>query len=96
MNNALRMNDHLYLLGLQIKQPSGFNHFKSFIHQCGRINSDFSSHIPVRMLQGMFPFYIDQIIGLSSKKRTTGSRKNYFFNFVSCFTHKALKYGRMF
>ena len=28
VNNALRMNNYLYLVGLQIKQPFGFNHFQ--------------------------------------------------------------------
>ena len=43
----------------------------------------------------MFPFYIDEIIRLASQEWTTGCRKNYFLDPVSCFTHQALKNSRV-
>ena len=41
----------------------------------------------------MISFYIHQKIGFLSEERTTACRKNYFFNFISSFTHQTLKDG---
>src|SRR6188768_946936 len=96
MNNTLRMNDHLYLIGPKIEQVFCFDHLQSFIHQRSGINTDLCAHRPVWMLQCMLSFYIDQKIWFSSKKRTAGCSKYNFFNAIPCFTDEALKNSRVF
>src|SRR5215218_8230896 len=73
VDNALRMYYHFNLIGLQVEQPFGLNHFQSFVHKRGRIYTDLGAHTPVRMLQSMFSFYIYQVIGLSAEERSARS-----------------------
>ena len=66
MNDALRMYHNLYLIRPKVEQPFCFNHFQAFIHEGCRVHADFSSHVPVGMLQCMFSPNIQQIIWLST------------------------------
>ena len=42
---------YFYLVWPHTEQPFGFNDLKTLIHHGGRVNGDFSSHIPIRVFQ---------------------------------------------
>ena len=51
MHDALRMNQHLYLLGRNAKEPLCFCHLKPLVHQRSRVDGNLGTHIPGRMLE---------------------------------------------
>src|SRR5262245_3959181 len=53
VNNRLRMNDHVDLVGSQIKEPPRLDNLQCLIHHRGRIDRDFLAHLPRRMRQGV-------------------------------------------
>ena len=50
MDHTLRLYNHLHIINIHIKKPSGFHHFQSFIDHGRRIDRNLTSHRPVRML----------------------------------------------
>ncbi|MNZ93793.1 hypothetical protein D3C78_1128800 [compost metagenome] len=51
MNDALRVNNDVYLIIRHIEQPSGLYNLKSFIDHCCGINCNLGSHRPIRMIK---------------------------------------------
>ena len=53
VDNALRMDEHLYLISRNAKQPFRLNHLKAFVHQRRRVDGNLRTHIPCGMTQGI-------------------------------------------
>src|SRR6185437_3034390 len=96
MDDALRVNHYLYLLRLEVEQPLRLDHLEPFIHEGGRIDGDLCTHAPVRMLEGMIPFDVDQEIGFLAEEGSAGSRENDLFDAAARLANETLKDRRMF
>ncbi len=96
VNNRLRVNNDLYLLRPDIKQPFSLDHLQPFIHQGSRIDGNFPAHIPVWMIEGLLPGNRSQFFQIFPSERTPGCGENNFLQiiFLACF--KSLKNCRMF
>ena len=95
MDNTLRMNNYLYLVGLQTEKPFGLYHLKPFVHKRGGIDGDLGAHVPVGMLQGMISFDIDKEIGLFTQEGAAGSGEDDLLDTVPRLTDQTLKDSRM-
>src|SRR3989338_9052619 len=83
MHQRLRMNQHLDFLEIKAEKYGGFYHFKSLVHESGRVNGNFLAHIrPSRMFQNLIKFYICKFISRFTEKWPAGSGKDYFFNIL--------------
>ena len=51
MDDRLRVNDHIDLIGRHAEQPVCLDHLQAFVHQGRRVDRDLASHPPRRMLQ---------------------------------------------
>src|SRR5207247_5271430 len=51
MNNALRMDDDLDALHLDVEKPMGFDHFQALVEERRGIDCDLRSHVPGWMFQ---------------------------------------------
>ena len=54
MDDALRMDNHFHPLHLDSEKPVRLDHLEAFVEERGRIDRDFRSHVPGRMLQRLF------------------------------------------
>src|SRR6185295_6744525 len=57
MNLGLRMHHHFYFLRRKIKQPTGLDYLKTFVHERGRIDGNSLPHPPGWMIQGLLWCY---------------------------------------
>ena len=96
MNNRLRMYHHLNLAGLYAKQPFGFDHFEPLVHHRGRINSDLSSHFPIRMFESLYFCHSLQLFHSTCTERTSGSSQDNFLYRIAYLSGQTLEDGRMF
>ena len=46
MNDRLRMNDHIDVIGAHAEQPVSLDHFEAFVHECCRVDCDLAPHPP--------------------------------------------------
>ena len=70
MHDALRMNQHLYLLGRNAKEPLCLCHLKTLVHQGCGIDGNLGTHIPGRMLEGIGSSYLLQLLVGKVAERT--------------------------
>jgi len=54
VDDALWMDDDLNLVRRHVEEPPGFNDFQAFVGHGGGVDGDLGSHVPVRVLQGLF------------------------------------------
>src|SRR3990172_11842456 len=77
MHDALWVDDHVDLSGLQVEEPTGFDDLQSLVHQCGRIDGDLFPHDPRRVPKGLL--WGDTAEALSrtlAKRAARGGQKN--------------------
>ena len=91
MDDTLRMDINRYFLRWQIKKPTCFNYFQSFIHHRGRINGNFLTHAPVWVVQGIFYRNVRQLVSRQIKKRSTRGGQYYTFYIVFSMALQGLK-----
>ena len=72
VNDTLRLYDNLDLIHRYIKQPLCFDHFQSFVDHRGRVDCDLASHLPIRMLQGIFYLDMKKLFPLFPSKWSAG------------------------
>ena len=53
VDNALRMNQHLYLRGLDTEEPLGLDDLEALVHHRRGIDGDLRTHVPGGMAQGI-------------------------------------------
>ena len=53
MHDALRMYQHLNLLGIDTKEPLGLYDLETFVHHRSRVDGNLGSHVPCGMTQGV-------------------------------------------
>ena len=51
MNHTLGVNDHLDLIGARIEQPARLDHLQPLVEKGRRVDGDFRSHVPGRVVQ---------------------------------------------
>ena len=54
MDDRLRVDNDLDLIGADTKQPPGFDDFQCLVHHGGRVDGDLATHIPSRVVQSLF------------------------------------------
>src|SRR5688572_30568536 len=96
MDYALRMYDHVDLVGVKAEQPSCFYHLESLIHQRCRVDRDLRAHVPVWMLQRLlFANGREERPVLSAEWSARGCEVN-LLDVIIYFADEALEDGGMF
>src|SRR3990172_8604462 len=75
MHDALWMDDHVDLSGLQVEEPTGFDDLQPLVHQCGRIDGDFLPHDPRRVPKGLFRGDAAEALSRTLAKRAARGRQ---------------------
>ena len=95
MHNALRMHQHLYLVGGHVKEPFGLNHLEAFVHHRSRVDGNLCTHLPGGMLQGIGSRYGAHLVERKLAEGATRCGEQYLLNFVIALAHNALEDGRV-
>ena len=53
VNDRLRVDEHLYLFGIDTEEPLRLNHLEALVHHRGRVDGDLRTHVPGGMAQGI-------------------------------------------
>ena len=53
MDDALRMDDHIQLLGRHVEEELGLDQLQPLVHERGRVDRDLAAHRPLGMLAGL-------------------------------------------
>ena len=53
MDDALRMDDHIQLLGRHVEEELGLDQLQTLVHERGRVDRDLAAHRPLGMLAGL-------------------------------------------
>ena len=91
MNDTLRLNHHLNVVNIHIKEPLCLHYFQSLVYQCSRIDRNLLSHGPVRMFQCILYCYFFQICRFHTTKRSAGCGNQQFFDSFSFLLVHTLK-----
>ena len=62
MNKAGGMDGNFQLFGRKVEQPSGLDQFESFVGHGGRIDCNFLSHRPIRVIKGLLEGYVFELL----------------------------------
>src|SRR5436853_1361214 len=54
MNDRLRMNEDVDLLGLEVEKVMRLDHLQAFVHQRCGVYRDLGPHRPIRVLESLF------------------------------------------
>ena len=92
MDDALPVDDHIYLFQRQTVQPHGFDDFQPLVHQGGAIDGDLCTHFPVGVLQGVGLGHCFQLGAGHAEKWAAGAGEDQPPDlFSAAAAHKALK-----
>ena len=84
------MYDDIDLIHRKIEEPGGFQNFQSFIHHRGRIDRNFTAHIPGRMIHRIIQCYAFQLFTGKSPERSAGCRQKDLFKRTLRLSHQTL------
>ena len=59
------MHYNIHFISREIEQMAGLDDLKSFVHQRGGIDGDSISHLPGRVIEGLFGCDVCQLTGRS-------------------------------
>src|SRR5262245_11246928 len=90
------MDHNFYILRLEVKEPAGFSHFESLVHQRCGIDRDALAHLPGWMIEGLGRRHMFEIDLGGIPKWSPRSRQNQFRNFLPKTGPKALMCSVMF
>src|ERR1700679_1723840 len=87
------MDHYMNFLQPHAKEPSGFDHFKAFVHHGGGINSDALSHLPIWMRQSLFWCDLRKFCQRQLSKRAARSSQHEATDFLRFPSPQALMNG---
>ena len=96
MHDALRMDEHLYPIGINTEEPLSLDNLKALVHHRGRVDCYLCAHIPCRMLEGIGCCHGLHLLKGELTERTARSREKDFLNLILMVAHKTLEDCRMF
>ncbi len=96
MHHALRMDEHLYLVGRYAEKPLRFRHLKSLVHEGSRVDGYLGAHIPGRMLEGISCRHLLQLLVGKIAERSARTGKENLVDLVLILAHQTLEDGTMF
>ena len=70
VDDALRMDQHLYLIGFDAEEPFGLDHLETLVHHRGRVDGDLGTHVPCRVLQGVGLRHVGDLLHRLQTERT--------------------------
>gem|GEM_PF-6751358 len=95
MHNALRMDDHFYLIVWNPEKKMRFNNFQRFVGERCAIDRDLAAHRPGRMLQRIGKRRAGNLIGTPGAKRTAARRDHESPDITAIAPSEALQNRRM-
>ena len=95
MDDALRMNENLYLVGLDTEEPLGLDDLKAFVHHRRGVDGDLGPHVPSGMAQGVSLGDGLQLFHGEIAEGPAGGREQNLFDGVVVFTDETLENGRV-
>ena len=96
VHNALRVDEHLDFLCRNAKKPLRFHHLKTFVHERGRVDGDFRTHVPRGMTERVGSGDFRKFFHRHLPERTARAGEQDFFNFVVALAYETLENGRVF
>ena len=95
MDDTLRMHQHLYLTGLDTKEPLGLDHLETLVHHRSRVDGDLGAHIPRGVFQRISLRHMGYLVHRLQAEGTTRGRQQNLFNAVLILADKTLEDGRV-
>ena len=95
VDNRLRMDEHLDFLSWYAEKPAGLHHLEAFVHERGRVDGDFRTHVPRGVLQGVGSGDGLQLLFCELAERTARAGEQNLFYFVVALAHETLEDGRV-
>ena len=94
MDDALPLDNDLDLILRQAEEPRGLDQLKALVHQGGRIDGNFCTHIPVGVLEGVRLRLGAQLLGAHTEERPAGGgQQDLFQRFGAVLILQALEDG---
>ena len=91
VNDALGMHEHLDLRGIHVKEPLGFDHFKSLVDEGGRVDGDLLAHGPGGVAKSVLRSYVFQILRFFATEGTAGCGEPDLGNLIAAFAVQGLE-----
>ena len=76
MDDALRVNDDVDALHLDVEEPARFDHLEAFVEEGRRIDRDLLAHFPGGVLERLRLGHGRQLVSRQLAKRTAGRGEN--------------------
>ena len=80
VDHRLRVDQHADLGFVQVEQPRGLDQFEAFVHHSGRVDADFGTHRPDRMLQCDFRGSPRHFVACGGAEWPAGRRQDDLFD----------------
>ena len=93
VDDTLRMYQHLYLTGVNAKEPFGLDDLKTFVHHCRGVDGNLGTHIPCGMAQRIGLGDGSQLFHGEVTERTTTGGEQYLLDGVVVFAYQTLEDG---
>src|SRR6266404_5829540 len=91
MHDALRVDDHIHTIYVDIEQPPRLDHLQPLVEQGGRIDGDLLSHVPTWMLQRLRHSDLRELLAWRLPKRPARCRENQALHVPRFTAFKALE-----
>ena len=78
MDDALALHHDLNFFRRQTEEPYGLDELQTLVHQGGRVDGDFCTHIPVGVLEGVCTGLAAQLLGGHAEEGAAGGREQNF------------------
>ena len=96
MDDGFGVDDHVDLVGLEVEEPFGFDHFEAFVHHRGGVDGDFGAHVPVGVLEGLGGLGACDVGAVPGAERAAGCREVDALDGVVAGAEQALEDGGVF
>ena len=93
VDDALRMDNDIDLLDWDIEEPSGLDHFESFIEERGGVDGDLLTHCPSGVFEGLFEGDVFDIRGGGGAEGAAGGGEDESFDRIVLIPLETLENG---
>ena len=85
------MDDHVDLVRTESEEPFSLNDFEAFVHESGRVDSDFCTHLPSRMFESIGSFDMAKLFERIVAEWSARGSEYDFFDLVVVLAYKTLE-----